>query len=135
MNKKGTDEDKFAEVAMYDKNATELDKGAGIYQCYCQDSNLFKDNKTFHDIKTKNCTEYTNLKYKSLALSNLATVLVSVVNIIVRTMTFSLIDFIGYETESEKVAMIMQVVFITCFFNTAILGLITNANFEYTPVL
>ena len=50
-------------------------------------------------------------------------------------LTFRLIDFIGYETESEKVAMIMQVIFITCFINTGFLGLLTNANFEYTPVL
>lgn len=68
-------------------------------------------------------------------LSNVVTILISVVNIIVRTLTFTLIDFIGYETESERVAMIMQVIFITCFFNTAILGLFTNANLEYTPVL
>jgi len=53
----------------------------------------------------------------------------------VRNITFSLIDFIGYATESEKVAKIMQVIFITSFVNTAILSLFTNANFEYTPVL
>jgi len=75
------------------------------------------------------------LKWTSLALSNLVTVLVSVVNIMVRNITFSLIDFIGYATESEKVAKIMQVIFITSFVNTAILSLFTNANFEYTPVL
>ena len=81
------------------------------------------------------CDEYTKLKFQGLILSNIVTVLVSVVNIIVRTLTFGLIDFIGYETESERLAMIMQVIFITCFINTGFLGLLTNANFEYTPVL
>lgn len=68
-------------------------------------------------------------------MSNIVTILILVVNIVIRTLTFALIDFIGYETETERVAKIMQVVFITSLINTAFLGLLTNANFEYTPVL
>jgi hypothetical protein len=63
------------------------------------------------------------------------TVLVSVVNIIVRTLTFALIDFIGYETESERVAMIMKACFLTVLINTGFLGLLVNANFEHQILL
>ena len=65
----------------------------------------------------------------------MVTVLVSVVNIIVRSLTFSAIDFIGYETESERVVMIMKACFLTVLVNTGFLGLLVNANFEYFLIL
>jgi len=50
-------------------------------------------------------------------------------------LTFALIDFIGYETESEKVAMIMKACFLSVLVNTGFLGLLVNANFEYFVLL
>ena len=65
----------------------------------------------------------------------MVTVLVSVVNIFVRNLTYGLIDFIGYETESERVAMIMKACFLTVLINTGFLGLLVNANFENFVIL
>ena len=65
----------------------------------------------------------------------MVTALVSLVNIMVRNLTFALIDFIGYETESEKVAMTMKACFLTVLINTGLLGLLVNANFEYNDIL
>ena len=58
-------------------------------------------NKVIKNVKKEvDCKEYKDLKNYGLVLSNIVTVLVSVVNIVVRNLTFGLIDFIGYETES-----------------------------------
>ena len=43
-----------------------------------------------------------------------------------------LIKLIGYHTESQEVSSIMTSIFISTFFNTAILLLIMNANTQYT---
>lgn len=56
------------------------------------------------------------------------TVLVSVINVIIRTLNITLIQRIGLDTESEQTSMIMQSIFITSFINTGIILLFTNAN-------
>ena len=56
------------------------------------------------------------------------TVLVSVINVIIRTLNITLIQKIGLDTESEQTSMIMQSIFITSFINTGIILLFTNAN-------
>lgn len=53
---------------------------------------------------------------------------VSVINIVLRTINMVLISFIGYHTESNQTKAIMTSIFISSFFNTAILLLITNSN-------
>ena len=68
-------------------------------------------------------------------ISNLVTILISIVNIFVRNFMYSLVNFIGYDTESKRVTIIMRAIFFTVLINTGFLGLIVNANFEYYPVL
>jgi len=51
-----------------------------------------------------------------------------IVNIILRTINIMFISKIGYHTESEQIKAVMTAVFISTFFNTAVLLLLTNAN-------
>ena len=60
------------------------------------------------------------------------TVMITVVNAIIREVCMYLIKLIGYHTESQEISSIMISIFISTFFNTAILLLLSNANTEGT---
>ena len=66
------------------------------------------------------------------ALSEAVTVLITVVNSIIRMICMYLIKLIGYHTESQEVSSIMTSIFISTFFNTAILLLLMDANTQYS---
>ena len=58
------------------------------------------------------------------------TAIITVLNIIIRIVTISLITWIGYDTHSELVTAITNAVFFTQFLNTAIVVLFVYANFS-----
>jgi len=62
--------------------------------------------------------------------SNSITVIITVINLIIRRVTISLISWIGYDTHSQLVTAITNGVFAAQFFNTAILVLLVYANFS-----
>lgn len=82
------------------------------------------------DLRNKNslCHNYKSDKYYGLILNNFVTVMVAVINIIIRTINMKLIDFIGYSTDSKRVSLIMVSVFIAQMINTGVIVILTNAN-------
>jgi hypothetical protein len=60
------------------------------------------------------------------------TFLITVVNIVIRTMNIALIDYVSMDKLSKKVTSIMTSIFVISFINTAIILLFTNANLEYS---
>jgi len=84
------------------------------------------------DDDTNLCYDYWLDQGVGLILNNIVAVLISIVNIIIRKVNMTLIDVIGYNTETEKVQMIMKSIFWTSLVNTGIILLLTNANFEYS---
>jgi hypothetical protein len=75
---------------------------------------------------------YNDDKLLGLFMTNLVTVLVSIVNIVLRTINMKLIDTVGIDTQSQKTSLIMKSIFITSFINTGIILLFTNANLEFS---
>ena len=61
--------------------------------------------------------------------SNSITVVITLINQIIRRVTIDLVMTIGYDTHSEQVTAITNGVFAAQFFNTAILVLLVYANF------
>lgn len=59
---------------------------------------------------------------------------ISVVNTVLRTILILLVKFIGEDTKSEQTRSVKVAVFITQFFNTAILLLLFNANMSETSI-
>jgi hypothetical protein len=78
------------------------------------------------------CKDFTVDKYKALALSQVVTFGIVVINIVIRTINIMLIKKIGYYTESKEARIIMVSIFVSQFFNTAILLLLANANTQQT---
>ena len=69
-------------------------------------------------------------KLPNFLASNSITVIITVINIIIKIVTVKLISWIGYDTHSELVTAISNGVFAAQFFNTAILVLLVYANFS-----
>ena len=65
-------------------------------------------------------------------LTELITVAISVVNVIIRDISIIFIKCIGFHTETVETAAIMTLITAATFFNTAILLILTNANTEGT---
>lgn len=96
------DDPNFIKYAAIDKTNTEDEKGAGIYQCYCQ----------LNPKSSDTCSDFTIDKYKALALSQVVTFGIVAVNFIIRTINIILIKTIGYYTESKEAKVIMISIFI-----------------------
>lgn len=100
--------------------------------CYCKlhstPALLAKKNAEDNEL----CYTYQADSGKGLALTNFVTVLVSIMNIVIRTVNIKLIEIIGYDTVSKQVSLIMLSVFWATFINTGIILLMTNAELKYS---
>lgn len=76
------------------------------------------------------CTQYWNFTWIVLAVTNAVTGFIVVVNTIIKGYAIELITWIGYDTHSEQLTKITNGVFISLFFNTGFLLILTNANFS-----
>lgn len=129
MNSQFTKEEMRA-YAVLDKDATLKQHGAGFYQCYCKANSSPKDIGSDRDENF--CDDYQIDIQTGLLLTTVVTVLVSIFNIIIRTVNMNLIDRIGYDTHSERYSAIMTSIFIASYINTGIILSLTNANLSYT---
>ena len=71
-----------------------------------------------------------NSKIPTYLSSYSISVLITIINVIIRRVTIFAISKIGYDTHSELVTAISNGVFAAQFFNTAILVLLVYANFS-----
>ena len=108
-------ESEYLKFALNDKDATLNKMGAGYYQCYCKKYSSTLDATK----KDKPCHQYQIDKYWGLALTNTVTVLISVMNIVLRMLVQFLVDKIGYHTDSERLSVIMVVSFFSAFLFSA----------------
>lgn len=67
-----------------------------------------------------------------MGLSKIVSFSIVAVNFVLRTINILLIKYIGYNTESKQTTAIKTSIFVTQFFNTAILLLLANANTQQT---
>lgn len=113
----------FEKYADLDEAPTNNNEGLGFYQCYC---------KQYKSVSAELCKTYSWDYLLGLATANSVTFLISVVNIVLRTVNISLITKVGLPTESLKTSMIMKSIFFTSFVNTGIILLLTNADFRFS---
>ena len=101
-------------------------------QCFCNERAEAGDpsNLGYGSNYQPVCQEYLDTYLWNYLASNSVTVLITVINILIREKTIDWITQIGYETHSEQVTAITNGVFFAQFFNTAILVLFVYANFE-----
>lgn len=108
-------------------------RGSGYYQCYCKTYTTIKDIAHSENYKKELCYNYHYDIYIGFLLTQSVTILVTLTNIIIRTINIQLISFIGYQTKSEQVSMVMRSIFVDTLINTGIIVLMTNANFQDAP--
>lgn len=121
----------FYGFAAVDREPTMNIHGYGYYQCYCEEySSIFK--LWSHDATSDFCQAYNHDQVVGSVLANSVAVLISVINIILRTVNTKLIEYIGYPSVSRRTMNVMEAVFVTSFINTGIILLFTNADLQYS---
>lgn len=103
---------------------------AGYVQCFCNDQKISgaKKTDTYGTQEVPVCLNYENSTLITLISSQVVTLIIVVINMVLKNVTISLITWIGYDTHSEQITKITNGVFVAQFFNTAILILLVNAN-------
>lgn len=119
----------YLEYAEFDKNYTQNNQGAGIYQCFCQN-----DYNSQND-PNNTCKTYNEDKLTATVFSWILSLVVSGFNMLIRTINYYLIDYIGYDTESRRVSTIMTSIFFASLINTGVIVLFTNAKLTFVPIL
>lgn len=81
--------------------------GMGYYQCFCE-----KYGSPLGDYKDM-CETYNKDQAEGAVLGKSVTILISVFNIVLRTVNTKLIEYIGLDTVSGRTMMIMMAVFVS----------------------
>ena len=101
-----------------------------VNMCYCR---KYSKSRIIFD-KNDVCFVYSKQSNQVVFYSQMVAIAIVVINIVLRVVNVGLVNTIGYHKNSEIVRTIMQFVFVQQFINTALLLLVTNANFEHTPL-
>ena len=104
------DKPNYRSFAKNDYAATKASHGSGYYQCFCQE---YGNPVTASEDDKDLCKTYTKDQVEGQLLGKSVTILISIFNIILRTLNTKLIEYIGLDTVSARTAMIMMSVFIT----------------------
>ena len=124
-------EENYAKAATLDMQPTFDKVGGGYYQCYCKHFSYSYVMKNIAYDDKHICYQYYKDKAIQTTLNTTVTILVSVINIVLRLIVEALVNKIGYDTDSERVSTIMTVTFVSMFMNTGVITLLTQANFRY----
>lgn len=90
----------FLKYAKIDKSYAGKMTGSGDYQCYCE---KYKSISNILKVGDKDlCAMYFWDGIKALGLTNAVTVLVLVINLIIKSLVQFLIARVGYDTESQR---------------------------------
>lgn len=86
----------------------------GYVQCFCDSRAAQGDPKSmvYGNNGSQICLEYLDSKLTTFLASNSITVVITVINVIIRNVTIRLIMTIGYDTHSEQVTAITNGVFV-----------------------
>ena len=120
---------RFRELAEVDKKSTlsSPPHGLGNYMCYCK---MFGQTSADDDF----CIDYYAPYYRGLVINNSITILITVLNIVLRLISIKLIQAAGYSTTMSKQSRsIMFVCTASSFINNGLVLLLSNANLDYAP--
>lgn len=118
-------------IAEMDKINTLKEQGLGYYQCFCE---KYGQKNILSMKKTDTCYDYVSAKFLVLAIKNLMTVAIVILNTILRIINIFLVQKIGFNKQSEVTMTIMTFVFYSQYLNTGLILLLTNADFTHTPL-
>ena len=128
------DSSSFQRYAQHDKTQTVSGHGTGYYQCFCQKySTWYRSLYEDYGKKDNFCYDFHKGIVTGKASTLTVTIVIAVVNILLRNFNKELILRIGYGQEGQQFRMITMAIFWTSFFNSAILLVLANASFKPYP--
>eukprot|EP00347_Sterkiella_histriomuscorum_P023421 403334704 len=114
---------------------------SSVLDCFCKEQKkkygFNVPNQLFNDLNGKSayvCNEWFQDIYLNKAIGSSISVSINVINSILKLILIKLISMIGEDTRSATIRSIKVGVFVTQFFNTGILLLLSSANFQETKV-
>ena len=122
--------DQFKLYALNDKENTIRFQGYGVYQCYCK----YHSSKMALLDPEDDCHEYQYGTTQTLFLTNVMTVMIVVLNTVLKIINVTFINAIGFSFNSEIVAYMVSGVFVAQFVNVGLMTLLACADFEMTPL-
>ena len=106
---------------------------SGCLQCFCQQE--FKENPETYLTESYGqeqnepiCKSYYDQVSSVYLWTSALSYLLIGINYILRTVCIMLVDWIGFNTETERLSKTTTITFVVQFFNSAFLLLMTNAN-------
>lgn len=128
------DQKAHRKYASYDKKELRKSgKASVVYTCYC---NTYSSNlEALSQIllgKGDVCYLFFSYKNKQYLFYVGISILISIVNVLIRLIYQQLIKLIGYPHKTQEIRMMVFYIFITQYFNTGLILLFTNAKFEFT---
>jgi hypothetical protein len=121
----------------YTAVTTEGNKKAsdGTLQCFCGDMTPEQVALNYGpEDGAPICEYYSKEANTAYWLSSTLGYGITTVNYVIRTIVISLIEGIGYKTETRQLAEVTAFTFYSLFFNTAFLFVLVNANMEEQPI-
>lgn len=114
---------------------------SGILDCFCKDMKskygINVGNQLFTDDNKKSayvCQEWFLDIYITKAINSSISASINIINTLLKLILIKLITMIGEDTRSAMIRSIKVGVFVTQFFNTGILLLLSSANFTESKV-
>jgi hypothetical protein len=112
-----------------------------LLDCFCKDQKakfgFSVGNQLFTDFNNKSayaCYEWFSDIYVSKGIGSSISVVINLLNWLLKGLLVVLISKIGEDTRSAQIRSIKMGVFVSQFFNTAILVLLSQANFSESKV-
>ena len=134
--------DELQTYAVDDYDYIQANKGkpsSGCLQCFCNQQIVDDpDNYASLDYGQADgapiCEEYSSAVFTAFIWTSALSYLLIGINYILRTVCIMLVDWIGYQTETERLSKTTTVTFIVQYFNSAFLLLMVNANMSEQPI-
>ena len=139
---KGAYGDQLQTYAVSDFDFTQENAGmpsSGCLQCFCQSE--YKSNPDTYLTESYGqaagepiCKSYYDQVSSVYLWTSALSYLLIGINYVLRTVCIMLVDWIGFNTETERLSKTTTITFVVQFFNSAFLLLMTNANMSEQPL-
>lgn len=120
---------KFAEYDQEDIYFHETGGRSKVYQCYCETYSSLQSSVMK---KQHICYPYFRIKSTQYVYYLVVSILIAIVNTLVRFFNVFLIKQIGFDLKTEEINMMVSSIFVSQFFFSGLILLFTNADFENT---
>lgn len=118
---------------------------SGALECYCEENRKkypdtwmvmeYEITRSNQQVETvRMCAEFRNVAYSVFFYMQIISIIIIVLNFVLRVICRKLINWVGYKTQTKRQAKMSKLEFTATFINTAFIPLLINANMQEQPI-